>query len=90
MMMKRKIIFGGVCTIGIAVAAMLSVVSCSGDDEIYEGGNYTLAKKRVTRGYPDGSDGFVIEGNDGATRKMSALFGAWLRCLVMSRKSGNL
>ena len=37
MMMRRKIIFGGVCATGIAVAAMLSVVSCSGDDEYYEG-----------------------------------------------------
>ena len=49
MMMKRKIILGGVCATGIAVAAMLSVVSCSGDDEYYERGNYTLARKRVTR-----------------------------------------
>lgn len=57
-MKKRKIIFGGVCATGIAVAAMLSVISCSGDDEIYEGGNYTLAKKRVTRGTP-GDQGFI-------------------------------
>ena len=57
-MMKRKFIFGGVCATGIAAAAMLSVISCSGDDEFYEGGNYTLAKKRVTRGTP-GDQGFI-------------------------------
>ena len=57
-MKNRKIIFGGVCATGIAVAAMLSVISCSGDEEYYEGGNYTLAKKRVTRGTP-GDQGFI-------------------------------
>ena len=37
----------------------MSVISCSSDDEYYEGGNYTLANKRVTRsapGDPAGSD----------------------------------
>ena len=78
-MKKRKIIFGGVCATGIAVAAMLSVVSCSGDDECYEGGNYTLAKKRVTRSELEGGT-YVLEQveqtefDDGVSRNVSVLY----------------
>lgn len=57
--MKKKLILCGVCTIALILAAAVSVVSCSSDDEYYEGGNYTLANKRVTRsapGDPAGSD----------------------------------
>ena len=45
----EKIIFGGVCATALFVSAAVSVVSCSGDEEYYKNGNYTLANKRVTR-----------------------------------------
>lgn len=48
-MAYEKIIFGGVCATALFVSAAVSVISCSGDEEYYENGNYTLANKRVTR-----------------------------------------
>lgn len=45
----KKIILGGVCATALVISAAVSVISCSGDDEYYEGGNYTLANKRMTR-----------------------------------------
>lgn len=61
---KRHYLLGGLCATALTAAAVLSVVSCSGDDEYYEGGNYTLANRRVTRGLPDGPDGFAITNNN--------------------------
>lgn len=52
----KKIILGGVCATTLVVSAAVSVISCSGDEECYEGGNYTLANKRVTRGAPRDPD----------------------------------
>lgn len=53
----EKIIFGGVCATALFVSAAVSVISCSGDEECYKNGNYTLANKRVTRGAPEDPDG---------------------------------
>ena len=53
----KKIIFGGVCATALFVSAAVSVISCSGDEEYYKNGNYTLANKRVTRGAPEDPDG---------------------------------
>lgn len=48
--MNKKVIYGGICAATLVFTAAISVVSCSNDDEYYAGGNYTLAKQRVTRG----------------------------------------
>lgn len=72
--MKKNIVLDGLCVTGLVVAAMLSVVSCSGEDEYYEGGNYTLANKHVTRGLPDGHDGFVITNNNGYKKNECAIW----------------
>ena len=47
--MNNKIIYGSICAVVMGFAAAVSVCSCNGDDEYYEGGNYTLARQRVTR-----------------------------------------
>ena len=63
--MKKKLILCGVCTIALILAAAVSVVSCSNDDEYYEGGNYTLAYKRVTRSVePGGVESSTVVGSD--------------------------
>lgn len=48
--MNKKVIYGGICAATMVITAAFSVISCNSDDEYYEGGNYTLAKQRVTRG----------------------------------------
>lgn len=47
--MNKKVICGGICAATLVFTAAISVISCSTDDEYYAEGNYTLAKKHMTR-----------------------------------------
>lgn len=55
--MNKKVIYGGICAATLVFTAAISVISCSNDEEYYEGGNYTLAKQRLTRGVEPGGAG---------------------------------
>ncbi len=48
--MNKKTFIGSTFAAVAAIVAASSFISCSSDDEYYEGGNYTLANKRMTRG----------------------------------------
>lgn len=47
--MNKKVICGGICAATLVFTAAISVISCSTDDEYYAEGNYTPAKKHMTR-----------------------------------------
>lgn len=55
--MNKKVICDGICAAALVFTAAISVIGCSNDEEYYEGGNYTLAKQRMTRGVEPGGAG---------------------------------
>ncbi len=54
--MNKKTFIGGTFAAVAAIVAASSFISCSSDDEYYEGGNYTLANRRMSRSSIEGDD----------------------------------
>ena len=73
--MNKKVIYGGICAATLVFTAAISVISCSNEDEYYAGGNYTLAKQRVTRGVePGGPSGPSNKPSKDSTKESLTLY----------------